>query len=175
MFPRIYNHVVPHLNSLQHGFRHNRSCVTQMIQYVHFLASTLDSGGQVDTIYLDMAKAFDRVPHQKLRYLGFRDPLLSWIEDYLTNRRHRVTIEGMASQWKPVTSGVPQGSIIRPILFLIYINDIGSDISTDSLLHLFVDDAKLCRAITTRIDCSILQVDIRSVNTWAGLFESRLT
>ena len=136
VFTRIHNHVVPHLNSLQHGFRHNRSCLTQMIQYVHFLASTLDSGGQVDTIYLDMAKAFDRVPHQKLRYLGFRDPLLSWIEDYLTNRRHRVTIEGMASQWKPVTSAVPQGSIIRPILFLIYINDIGSDISTDSLLHL---------------------------------------
>ena len=131
VFPRMYNHVVPYLNSLQHGFRHNRSCVTQMIQYVHFLAYKLDSGGQDDTIYLDMTKAFDRVPHQKLlyklRYLGFRDPLLSWIEDYLTNRRHRVTIEGMASQWKPVTSGVPQGSIIGPILFLIYINDIGSE------------------------------------------------
>ena len=107
VFPRIYNHVVPHLNSLQHGFRHNRSYVTQMIQYVHFPASTLDSGGQVDTIYLDMAKAFDRVPHQKLlcklRYLDFRDPLLSWIEDYLSNRRHCVTNEGMDSQWKPVT------------------------------------------------------------------------
>ena len=64
-----------------------------------------------------------------------------------SNRRHRVTIEGMASQWKSVTSGVPQGSIIRPILFLIYINDIGSYISTDSLLHLFAEDAKLCRAI----------------------------
>ena len=128
-----------------------------MIQYVH-LASKLDSGGQVDTIYLDMAKAFDRVPNQKLlykpRYLGFRDPLLSWIEDYLTNRRHRtrVTIEGMASQWKLVTSGVPQSSIIGPILFLIYINDIGSDISTDSLLHLFADDAKLCITDLHRIN-----------------------
>ena len=170
VLPRIYNHVFPYLNSLQHGFRHNESRVTQMIQYFHFLASTLDSGGQVDTIYLDMTKAFDRIPHEKLlyklRYLGFRDPLLSWIEDYLTNRRHRVIIEGVASQWKPVTSGVPQGSIIGPILFLIYINDIGSDTSTDSLLHLFADDAKLCRAITTHIDCSTLQVDISSVNTW---------
>ena len=93
----------PYLNSLQHGFRQNRSCVNQMIQYVHFLASTLDFSGQLDTIlYLDMAKAFDRVSHQKLlykqRYLGFRDPLLSWIEDYLTIRRHRVIIEGVASQ-----------------------------------------------------------------------------
>ena len=175
VFPRIYNQVVPHLNSLQHGFSHHRSCVTQMIQYVHFLASTLDSGGEVDTIYLDMAKVFDRVTHQKLlyklRYLGFRDPLLSWIEDYLTNRRHRVTIEGMAFQWKPVTSGVPQGSMIGPILFLIYVNDIGSDISTDSLLHLFADDAKLCRAITTHIDCSILEVDISSVNTWCETWD----
>ena len=149
-----------------------------MIQYVHFLASTLDSGGQVDTIYLDMARASDRVPHQKLlyklRYLGCREPLLGWIEDYLKNRRHRVIIESVASKWKPVTSGVPQGSIIGPILFLIYINDIGSDISTDSLLHLFADDAKLCRAITTHFDCSILQVDISSVNTWARLFKSRL-
>ena len=150
----------PYLNSLQHGFRQNRSCVNQMIQYVHFLASTLDSGGQLDTIlYLDMAKAFDRVSHQKLlyklRYLGFRDPLLSWIEDYLTIRRH---YRGCSLSGKPVTSGIPQGSIIEPILFLI--------ISTDSILHLFADDAKLCRAITIHIDCSIFQVDISSVNTW---------
>ena len=160
--------MLPYLNSLQHGFRQNRSCVNQMIQYVHFLASTLDSGGQLDTIlYLDMAEAFERVSHQKLlfklRYLGFRDPLLSWIEDYLTIRRHRVIIEGVASQWKPVTSGVPQGSIIESILFLI--------ISTDSFLHLFADDAKLCRAITTHIDCSIFQVDISSVNTWCETWD----
>ena len=136
--------------------------------YVHFLASTLNIGGQVDTIYLDMAKAFDKVPHQKLlyklRYLGFRDPLLSWIEDYLTNRRHRVIIEGVASQWKPVTSGVPQGSIIGPILFLIYINDIGSDISIDSLLRLFADDIKLCRAIGESLLTSLftfLSISIR--------------
>ena len=83
VFSRIYNHVAPHLNLLQHGFRHNRLCVTQLIQHVHFLASTQDIGGQVDSIYLEMVKAFDMVPHQKLlyklRFFGFRDPLLSWI------------------------------------------------------------------------------------------------
>ena len=171
VYSRIYNHVAPHLNSLQHGFRHNRSCVTQLIQYVHFLASTLDIGGQVDTIYLDMAKAFDRVPHQKLlyklRFFGFRDPLLSWIEDYLTNRRHRVTIEGMVSQWKSVTSGVPQGSLIGPILFLIYINDINSDLSLDTFLPLYADDAKLYRIISNHIDCDILNVDLSSVSSWS--------
>ena len=67
-FVVVYNHMFPYLNSLQHGFRYKRSWVTQMIQYVHFLSSTLESGGQVDTIYLDMAKAFDRVPHQNLHF-----------------------------------------------------------------------------------------------------------
>ena len=80
------------------------------------LAKTMDSGGQTDIIYLDMAKAFDRVPHEKLLYklemLGIRNPLLSWIRDYLSNRRHTVMIEGIASDWHKIPSGVPQGSII---------------------------------------------------------------
>lgn len=138
---RIYNHVNLILNHFQHGFRKNRSCVTQLLQYVHQLASTLDNGSQMDSIYLDMAKAFDKVPHQKLLYklefCGFRNPLLSWIQDYLTNRRHRVIIDDFHSDWKPVTSGVPQGSLIGPILFLIYINDIGSDLS-DLLVPCFL-------------------------------------
>ena len=116
VYSRIYSHVASHLNLLQHGFRHNRSCVTQLIQHVHFLSSTRDILGHVDSIYLDMVKAFDRVPHQKLlyklRFSGFHDPLLGWIEDYLTNRQHRVMIVGMASQWKPVTSRVPQCSVL---------------------------------------------------------------
>ena len=175
VYSRIYNHVASHLNLLQHGSRHNRSCVTQLIQHVHFLASTLDIGGQVDSIYLDMVQAFDRVPHQKLlyklRFFGFRDPLLSWIEHYLTNRRHRVIIGGMASQWKPVTSGVPQGSLIGPILFLIYINDTSSDLSLDTLIPLYADDAKLCRSISTHIDCDILNSDLRSVHSWSDTWD----
>ena len=110
---RIWNHVnpvYPVLNTLQHGFRPNRSCVSQSIQHVHFLASSIDVGGKIDNIYLDMAKAFDRMPHQKLRYkpryYGFRDPLLSWVADYLTNRRHCVIIDGSSSCWKPVTLGL---------------------------------------------------------------------
>ena len=175
VYSRIYNHVASHLNLLQHGFRHNRSCVTQLIQHAHFLASTLDIGCQVDSIYLNMVKAFDRVPHQKLlyklRFFGFRDPLLSWIEDYLTNRQHRVMIERMASQWKPVTSGVPQGSLIGSILFLIYINDISSDLSLDTLIPLYTDDAKLCRAISTHIDCDILNSDLHSVQSWSDTWD----
>lgn len=146
---RICNHVnpvYPVLNSLQHGFRPNRSCVSQLIQHVHFLASSMDNGGKIDIIYLDMAKAFESVPHQKLlyklRYYGFRDPLLSWIADYLTNRRHCVIIDGSSSSLKPVTSGVLQGFLFGPILFLIYLNKISSSLSEGNILPPYADDAK---------------------------------
>ena len=177
VFSRIYDHVDHLLNPSQHGFRQKRSCVTQLIQYVHLLASTLDFGGQIDSIYLDMAKAFDRVPHQKLlyklRFYGFRDPLLSWIEDYLTNRRHRVIIDGMSSHWKHVTSGVPQGSLIGPILFLIYINDISSDLSPDTILPLYADDAKCCRVISSQSDSDILKEDLRSISNWSDIWNMK--
>ena len=98
-----------------------------------------------------MEKAFDRVPHEKLlyklKYLGIRNPLLHWIGDYLTDRQHKVSIDGISSDWKYVSSGVPQGSIIGPILFLIYINDIGSELSPETLLPLYADDAK-CSSYT---------------------------
>ena len=84
----------------------------------------MDNGGKIDNIFLDMAKALDSVPHQKLlyklRYYGFRDPLLSWVADYLTNRHHCVIIDGSSSCRKPATSGVLQGFLIGPVLFLIY-------------------------------------------------------
>ena len=100
---------------------------------MYSLAETLDSGGQADVIYLHMAKAFDRVPHfYKLEMLGLHIPLLTWIEDYLTNRRNRVIIDGTTSDWKCVTSGVPQGSIIGPILFLVYVNNISENHSADT-------------------------------------------
>ena len=102
---------------------------------MHNLATSLHAGEQIDNIYLDMEKAFDRVPHEKLlyklEYLGFRNPLLHWIGDYLTDRRHRVSIDGISSHWKYVSSGFPQGSIIGPILFIIHIDDIGSDLSPE--------------------------------------------
>ena len=148
---KVYNHVEDLLHPDQHAFRKLRSCVTQLVQHVHSLAETLDSGGQTDVIYLDMAKAFDRVPHEKLLYklemLGLRNPLLAWIKDYLTNRRHRVIIEGTASDWKRATSGVPQGSIIGPSLFLVYVNDIAENLSADTSIPLYADDAKCSRVI----------------------------
>ena len=122
-----------------------------------------------------MAKAFDRVPHEKLLYklemLGLRNPLLAWIKDYLTNRRHRVIIEGTASDWKRVTSGVPQGSIIGPILFLVYVNDIAENLSADTSLPLYADDAKCSRVINDLNDSYTLQNDLTALHDWSKLWE----
>ena len=171
----IYSHVEDLLHPDQHAFRKQKSCVAQLVQYVHSLAKTLDSGGQTDVIYLDMAKAFDRVPHEKLMYklemFELRNPLLAWIKDYLTNRHHRVIIEGTTSDWKPVTSGVPQGSIIGPILFLVYINDIAENLSAGTSLPLYPDDAKCARVINDLNDCYTLQNDLTAIHDWSKLWE----
>lgn len=98
------------------------------------------------SIYLDFAKAFDKVPHNKLLFklesLGIRGNLLVWFRSYLSGRRHRVVINGKASDYLPVTSGVPQGSVLGPLLFLVYINDMSNRISRETSLPLFADDSK---------------------------------
>ena len=114
-----------------------------------------------------MEKAFDRVPHEKplhkLEYLGIGNRLLHWIGDYLAHRRHRVSIDGISSDWKYVSSGVPQGSKIGPILFLIYINDTVSELSTKPLLALYTDDAKCIKVIRGQLDRDILQQDLSTL------------
>ena len=125
--------------------------------YMHNLATSLDAGERVDDFYLDMEKASTTWKvFIQAEYLGICNPLLHWIGDYLKDRRHRVSIDGISSDWKYVSSGVPQGSIIGLILFLIYINDIGSKLSPKTLLPLYVDDTKCSRVIRGQLDRDIL-------------------
>ena len=109
----------------------------------------MDDGSPVDVIYLDFQKAFDKVPHQrlisKLKSHGMVNSLINWIEQWLTYRRQRVVVDGEVSSWKSVLSGVPQGSVIGPILFLVYINDLEEGV-TDKILT-FADDTKLFRKV----------------------------
>ncbi|XP_072040225.1 uncharacterized protein [Amphiura filiformis] len=149
------------------------SCETQLIQATQDWSEVLNRGGQTDVLLLDFSKAFDKVPHlrlaAKLNYYGIRGKMLSWIQDFLVGRDQCVVVNGTHSKWSPVTSGVPQGSVLGPTLFLLYINDIVSDISCT--LRLFADDSILYKEITCADDYNLLQEDLNKVFRWADQWQ----
>ena len=153
----------------QHGFRNNRSCLTNLLEFYNHVFSNYDERIPSDVIYLDFKKAFDTVPHKrlliKLKAHGMGDELCSWIENWLTNRKQRVVINGEASDWLKVTSGVPQGSVLGPLLFLIYINDLDSGVS--SIISKFADDTKLGGNALTIGDCERIQKDLDNLSMWS--------
>ena len=129
----------------------------------------VDDGNCVDLIYFDYKKAFDKVAHHrllcKLKSLGLSSNVICWIEGFLSNRRQRVVINGTKSEWSNVTSGVPQGSVLGPILFLVFVADITEVVESDMIL--FADDTKLYRKIESEEDSHILQRDIDNLYLWS--------
>ena len=129
---------------------------------MHQIMKSHDQKNQIDLAILDFSKAFDTVPHrrllQKLAYYGIRDKLLTWISNFLTNRKQRVLLDGISSTHSDVTSGVPQGTVLGPLLFLCYINDLPQNIK--SQVRLFADDCLIYRNIKTQNDHHILQKDL---------------
>ena len=154
----------------QFGFMKGKSCLSQLLTVFHDWAHNRNSGLPTDVVFLDFTKAFDSVPHErlllKLHAYGIRDPLLSWIRSFLTNRRQRVVLRGHYSSWTAVVSGVPQGTVLGPILFLIYINDITRNVESQS--KLFADDMKVYRALrNVHEDTQILQDDLNALEQWS--------
>ena len=165
------------LNDCQSGFRHKRSTVSLLLQAVHDWAGSLDRRNSTHCLFLDLAKAFDSVSHPrlllKLEVLGITDNILSWLREFLTVRRQRVVINGQFSSLLPVTSGVPQGSVLGPLLFILYINDISSIVSS-STVKLFADDVTVYKEIVCLADVDLLQCDLAKVVAWAKTWLLRL-
>ena len=172
---KIVNYLERHslIRDSQHGFRNKRSCLSNLLTFYNDLFSAHDITRSLDIVYLDFQKAFDKVPHNKLMFkvkqLGIDGNILKWIENWLSNRKQRVVINGTASDWAPVTSGVPQGSVLGPVLFIIYINDI--DVGLNNLISKFADDTKIGNSIITDHDRISLQEDLNKISEWSQRWE----
>ena len=164
------------LTSLNHGFRAGYSCETQLAVTIDDFTRNYDLGSQTDIAILDFSKAFDTVPHDRLLHkldaYGIRGPLLSWIKAFLCNRHMRVVVDGESSSEAPVVSGVPQGTVLGPLLFLCHINDLPERVS--SSVRLFADDCLLYRRIRNHDDHLALQNDLHNLESWANDWGMRI-
>ena len=153
---------------LQHGFRGKRSCETQLIMLVEELHKSVQAKKQVDLILLDFSKAFDKVNHEKLllklSQFGIRGSTLHWIRSFLNNRTQCVVVNGSRSSTISVSSGVPQGSVLGPLLFLAYINDLPTQVK--SRVRLFADDTAIYLAVTQEKQSQTLQTDLHTLELW---------
>ncbi|CAH2109339.1 unnamed protein product [Euphydryas editha] len=167
--PILQSYFKKYVSDYQHGFTPARSTRTNLVTFVENIIEAVDSNKQVDAIYTDFSKAFDKVSHdvliQKLHVYGFTDPFLKWLGSYLTNRYFYVVVNGYKSNIFRITSGVPQGSHLGPILFNIFINDLPECFS-NSTAYLFADDLKIMRIVDSERDALLLQSDINELLDW---------
>lgn len=165
------------LSDVQHGFRKGFSTETQLTSVVHCFLQILDKAGQVDAFFLDFTKTFDLVPHdqllQKLKSIGLPEFIISWIYSYLSDRVQFVSIAGNCSDPLPVTYGVPKGSVLGPLISLIYINDIVRTVSAPVQIRLFADDCVLFNEITSHDDQILLNTNLHNIFAWCELWKMK--
>jgi hypothetical protein len=162
------------LHSSQHGFRPNRSTVTNLLETIYDWSLSLDNGLNVDAIFIDFKKAFDSISHKKLLHklssYGFSQLTNNWVKAFLTDRKQRVKIGSAFSPWLPCSSGVPQGSVLGPLLFILFINDL-ADVCTYGTLKLYADDATLYAPVNSLAETQLLQNDLCNVLKWSKLWQ----
>jgi hypothetical protein len=171
----LISHLVDNrlLSKKQYGFLSGRSTTTQLLYYLDECTQIAARGGVVDSIYLDFSKAFDTVPHKrllgKLEAYGIKGELHDWIKAFLTNRSQEIVVNGSKSAPAPVISGIPQGTVLGPVLFVVYINDLLDTVTSGGLM--FADDTKIYRQITSLEDALQLQADINRLEDWSKLWK----
>ena len=173
VFSQIMNHLDDKNINFQHGFRSNHSCETQLLNTVEELSRRLDHRQTTDVLILDFSKAFDTVPHKrllhKIQHYGIAGSTNKWIESWLCHRQQRVVLDGSTSFDSPVISGVPQGTVLGPLMFLLYVNDIANKVSPLTRIKLFADDCLLYRTISIVADQIQLQRDLDTLVDWSHI------
>lgn len=157
------------IKNSQHGFRKGKSCLTNLLSFLDFITDKLDNGENIDVIYLDFSKAFDKVPHKrlisKLQSFGISENFRNWISNWLSFRKQRVVLNGKKSSWRDVLSGVPQGSVLGPLLFIMYVNDLEDGVI--SRIWKFADDTKVATSVSKISGSISLQNDLDQLLGWA--------
>ena len=158
------------LSNEQYGFRQGRSCMSQLINHYENLISILEENENADALYLDMSKAFDRVDHsillRKMKSMGISGRIHLWLSAFLKDREQYVLVDGHKSKVEKVLSGVPQGTVLGPLMFILYINDI-TKYMKNCYIKIFADDSKIVKAINSLEDRELFSEDIQAVTEWA--------
>ncbi len=157
------------ITNKQHGFVKQKSCTTNLLETLDVISYSISNNKPVDVVYLDFAKAFDTVPHRRLLHkldaYGIKGKLLDWIKSFLSSRKQRVVQSTYKSSWSNVLSGVPQGSVLGPLLFVLFINDLPESILSCS--KLYADDTKIITSISGDEDASLLPNDLNTAYDWS--------
>ena len=155
----------------QHGFMKGKSTTTSLLEFLDKVSAATDKGISTDVIYLDFDKAFDKVPTERLLKKvsehGIGGKVGRWIKEWLTGRKQRVSVNGKLSGWLSVLSGVPQGSVLGPVLFLIFINDLDMETMERQIIKKFADDTKIAQFIESEVDAAELQATLDRLTAWA--------
>ena len=177
VFDQLLAHCQPALPQGQHGFLPRRSCVSNLSSFLSHGWDSIQQGAQTDAIYTDFSSAFTSVNHTLLLHklktsFNITGRAYSWIESYLTGRRQRVVLNGKLSDWAPVTSGVPEGSICGPLLFICFTSDVHCTVRTNCIMY--ADDIKLYHRVKCIADADALQADLSSLAAWSRVWRLKL-